>query len=67
MTKSPYGTMKRIPQADEAILGAAFTARTVRHRCGESSQYARASLRRMLSAEALQGGRGRDYESIALG
>jgi hypothetical protein len=28
---------------------------------------ARASLRRMLSAEALQGGQGKDYESAALG
>jgi hypothetical protein len=48
---------------------------TVRHGCGESVQCearqvlrdARASLRRVLSAEALQGGLGRDYESAALG
>jgi hypothetical protein len=71
----PYGSMKRILQADESILDAAFTAHTVRHGCGESGQCearqalrdARASLRRMLSAEALQGGLGRDYESAALG
>jgi hypothetical protein len=70
----PYGTMKRILQADESILDAAFTAHTVRHGCGESGQCearqvlrdARASLRRMLSAEALQGGQGKDYESAAL-
>jgi hypothetical protein len=75
MADSPYGSMKRILQADEAILDAAFTAHTVRHGCGESSQCearsvikdTRARLRQMLSAEALQGGQGRDYESIALG
>ena len=71
----PYGTMKRILQADESILDAAFTAHTVRHGCGEGGQCearqvlrdARASLRGMLSAEALQGGQGKDYESAALG
>jgi hypothetical protein len=72
---SPYGSMKRILQADESILDAAFTAHTVRHGCGESGQCearrairdARSSLRHMLSAESLKGGRGKDYESAALG
>jgi hypothetical protein len=35
MANSPYGSMKRILQADEAILDAAFTAHTVRHSCEE--------------------------------
>ena len=73
--QSLRGATKRILQADEAILDAAFTAHTVRHGCGESSQcearrvlkVARESLRRMLSAKTLEGGLGRDYESIALG
>jgi hypothetical protein len=54
------------------------TPRSPRTRCGTAAGKAasarrgrcsvtRASLRRMLSAEALQGGLGRDYESAALG
>jgi hypothetical protein len=55
---SPYGSMKRILQADESILDAAFTAHTVRHGCKESGQCearrairdARSSLRHTCAA-----------------
>jgi hypothetical protein len=67
MADSPCGSMKRILQADEAILDAAFTAHTVRHGCGESDKCearrvirdARTSLRHMLAAQTPVGSRTR--------
>lgn len=72
MAGSPYGTMLNILRADHAILDAAFTAHTVRHGCGDSCETrrvlrkAQVRIGEMLASEAAQGGRGRDYESIAL-
>jgi hypothetical protein len=59
MADSPYGSMKRILQADEAILDAAFTAHTVRHGCAENDDCearrvlkdAHTSLRNLLAAQ----------------